>query len=120
MPFTGYSACARFGAPPASPSQMVSPAAHKSRVLGAYSGPITIAGAPQLCSHSADGFPKRPTEPTWLATSGAIGLGRNCTYSAGPPAGTEADVTKPATAAPWEYPPSTIRVLGQFAAVAWI
>jgi len=31
-----------------------------------------------------------------------------------------ADVTKPATTAPCEKPPSTILVLGQFAAVAWM
>ena len=44
----------------------------------------------------------------------------NDKYSAGTPAGTDAEVTKPATAAPWEYPPSTILVLGQLAAVASI
>ena len=32
--------------------------------------------------------------------------------------GTASEVTKPATAAPWENPPSTIFVLGQLAAVA--
>jgi hypothetical protein len=29
-------------------------------------------------------------------------------------------VDRSITAAPWEYPPSTIRVFGQFAAIHWI
>ena len=39
---------------------------------------------------------------------------------AGTPSGTTAEVTKPATTAPCEKPPSTILVLGQLAAVAWM
>src|SRR5271156_2139302 len=94
MPLAGYSACAKLGAPPGSPLQIVSPGAHNSSVLGAYSGPMTIAGAPYFCSHSADGFPKRVTAATWLAISGGIGLGTNSRYSAGTPAGMGAAVAK--------------------------
>ena len=59
-------------------------------------------------------MPKSTTEETWLATSGSIGLG---TVAGSTPSGTAAEVTKPITAAPWEYPPSTILVLGQSCAI---
>src|ERR1700742_723874 len=116
MPLKPYEACAMVGPPNGAPLQMVSPSAHKSMVLGTYSGPITTVGAPASRSQVSDGLPNRATAATWLATSGGIGGGTN---AAGTPSGITADVTKPATAAPWEKPPSTILVLGQFAAVAW-
>jgi len=78
---------------------MVSPSAHRSSVFGTYSGPTVIAGAPKFCSHCGDGFPKSVTAATWLAISGGIGLGMNDKYSEGTPAGTDAEVTAPATAA---------------------
>ena len=46
------------------------------------------------------------------ATSVGIGFGT----PSGAPSGMTFAVTKPATAAPWENPPSTMLVLGQFAA----
>jgi hypothetical protein len=65
-----------------------------------------------------EGFPKRATAATWLATSGGIGLGT----PEGAPSGTALSVTNPMTAAPWEYPPSTIWVWGHFVAMAstWV
>jgi hypothetical protein len=60
------------------------------------------------------GFPNRATAATWFATSGGIGAG---TSEAATPSGTAFAVTKPITAAPWENPPSTTSVLGQFATV---
>src|SRR6516164_10295666 len=75
---------------------------------------MTIAGAPYFCNHGPDGVPNSVTAATWFATSGGMGWG---TIAAGTPGGTAAEVTKPATAAPWEYPPSTSLVLGQFAAI---
>src|ERR1700758_353657 len=97
--------------------QIESPGAHNSRVLGLYRGPMAIGGAPYCPSHWSEGVPKSVTAATWFAISGDIGFG---TAAAGTPGGTAAEVTKPATAAPWEYPPSTSRVLGQFAAMDWM
>src|ERR1700722_7891980 len=103
------------GGPGGAPLQIVSPGAHKSMVLGAYNGPMTIVGAPASRRNSSDGLPNRATAATWPATSGGIGWG---TRPAGMPSGIAAEVTKPAKAAPWENPPSTILVLGQLAAGA--
>ena len=61
-------------------------------------------------------FSEQATAATWSATSGDIGAG---TSAAGTPSGTTPAVTKPVTNAPWENPPSTILVLGQFAAMDW-
>ncbi len=107
------------GPPPKPPPQIVSPGAHNSIVLAAYCGPITIGGAPNWRIKSSEGFPNRTTAATWSATSGAIGWGMYDRNAAGTSDGTAAEVTKPATAAPCEYPPSTIRVFGQFAAMDW-
>jgi hypothetical protein len=60
------------------------------------------------------GVPNKATAATWFATSGGIGFGA----PSGAPSGMAFAVTKPITAAPWENPPSTMLVLGQFAAVA--
>ena len=46
------------GPPSGAPSQMVSPEAHKSSVLGAYNGPIAMVGAPYLLEE----FARRLTE----------------------------------------------------------
>jgi hypothetical protein len=86
-----------------------------STVLDAYSGPIVIGGCWITRMNWSEGFPKRATAAMWSATSGGIGFG---TPDAGAPSGITFAVTKPMTAAPWEYPPSTILVLGQFAAMA--
>src|SRR5215217_8147488 len=102
------------GPPGGAPLQIVSSGAHKSMVLAAYSGPMTIGGAPTSRRNRSDGLPNRVTAAMWSATSGGIGEG---TSAAGTPSGTAAEVTKPATTAPCENPPSTILVLGQFAAV---
>src|SRR6478672_7319573 len=85
-------------------------------VLAAYSGPTTTGGAPTSRMKLSEGLPNRVTAATRSATSGGIGAG---TSAAGTPSGTTAEVTNPATTAPCENPPSTILVLGQFAAVAW-
>src|SRR6476646_11321349 len=116
MPFTPYRACATLGPPGGAPLQIVSPAAHRSMVLAAYNGPMTTGGAPTSRMNWSDGLPNRVTAATWSATSGGIGAG---TSAAGTPSGTTAEVTNPATTAPCENPPSTILVLGQFAAVVW-
>src|SRR5215207_33142 len=111
-----YRACPMLGPPGGAPLQIVSSGPHRSMVLAAYSGPMTTGGAPTSRMNRSDGLPNRTTAAMWLATSGGIGGG---TSPAGTPSGTAADVTKPATTAPCEKPPSTIRVWGQFAAVAW-
>src|SRR5258708_883137 len=85
--------------------------------LGTYSGPMTTVGAPASRMKLSEGSPNGATAATWSATSGGIGWG---TRAAGTPSGMTADVTKPATTAPCEKPPSTILVLGQLAAVAWM
>src|ERR1700754_2349674 len=115
MPLKPYEACATVGPPSGAPLQIVSPSAHRSIVFGTYSGPMTTVGAPAPRSQLSEGLPNSTTAATWLATSGGIGGGTN---AAGTPSGTTAAVVKPATAAPCENPPSTILVLGQFAAVA--
>ncbi|CNW55552.1 Uncharacterised protein [Mycobacterium tuberculosis] len=68
--------------------------------------------------NATEGIPKSVTAATWSATSGGIGLGA----SNGAPSGIAAAVTKPITAAPWENPPSTSLLWGQFAAVCstWV
>jgi hypothetical protein len=76
---------------------------------------MVIGGSLIACMKRVDGFPKRATAATWLDTSGGIGAG---TSKGETPSGTAFAVTKPMTAAPCENPPSTILVLGQFAAVA--
>ena len=76
---------------------------------------MVIGGSLIACMKRVDGFPKRATAATWLDTSGGIGAG---TSTGETPSGTTFAVTKPITAAPCENPPSTILVLGQFAAVA--
>jgi hypothetical protein len=83
-------------------------------VLGAYSRPIVICGSLMALINWLDGFPKRTTAAKWLATSGGVGWGGWARFA---PSGTWFAVTKPVTAAPWEYPPSTILVLGQVAAM---
>jgi hypothetical protein len=83
-------------------------------VLAAYSGPTATDGWLIARINRSFGFPSRATAATWLATSGDIGAG---TSEAVTPSGTAFVVTKPITAAPWENPPRTIWVLGQFATV---
>src|ERR1700736_4514882 len=100
--------------PTGAPLQIVSSGAHSSMVFAAYSGPMAIGGAPTSPINRSEGFPNRVTAATWLATAGGIGAGTN---AAGTPSGITAEVTKPDTTAPCENPPSTIRVLGQFAAI---
>src|SRR5437879_12891713 len=80
---------------------------------------MAIGGAPTISINRFDGVPNRVTAATWSATSGGIGLG---TSAASTPSGIAADVTKPITAAPCEYPPSTILVLGQLVAMdsTWV
>src|SRR6201993_4123108 len=92
--------------------QIGSAGTHRSMVLASYSGPTLTGGAPITRINMSLGFPNRATAATWLATSGGIGLGT----PSGAPSGMTLSVTKPITAAPWEYPPSTIWVLGQVAA----
>jgi hypothetical protein len=94
--------------------QIGSSGTHISMVLVAYSGPTATGGSLITRMNRSLGFPNRATAATWFATSGGIGFG---TSEAVTPSGTAFAVTKPITAAPWEYPPSTIAVWGQFAAV---
>jgi hypothetical protein len=84
-------------------------------VFARYCCPTVTGGSLIARMKRGDGFPKRATAATWLATSGGIGAG---TSNAETPSGTAFAVTKPVTAAPWENPPSTILVRGQLAAVA--
>jgi hypothetical protein len=60
------------------------------------------------------GVPNKATAATRFAMSGGIGFGT----PSGAPSGMTSAVTKPITAAPWENPPSTKLVFGQFLAVA--
>src|SRR5689334_7896592 len=99
----GYMMCAIPGLPPGTPSQMSSPSAHKSIVLGAYRGPIVTGGAPFSRMNCSEGFPNRTTAATCLALSGGIGWGMYDMYAAGTSGGMTAEVSKPAKAAPWEY-----------------
>src|ERR1700694_2296681 len=112
IPSTAYESCAA-QSPPS--EQTGSSAAHRVVVLAAYSGPIATGGSPITRINRSEGFPKRATAATWSATAGGIGFG---TSVATTPSGTTFAVTKPITAAPWENPPSTILVLGQFAAMS--
>src|SRR5436305_2024113 len=111
MPASMYWLCAEKLRP--SESQTRSLSTHKSMVLATYCGPMVIGGSLIACMNRVDGLPNRATATMWLATSGGIGAG---TSSGETPSGTTFAVTKPATAAPWENPPSTTLVLGQFAA----
>jgi hypothetical protein len=79
--------------------------------LAPYSGLFAVSGRPGAL---LDGFPKTATAATWSATLGGIGAGTKPRGN-----GTPAEVMTSMTAAPREYPTSTILVLGQFAAVYW-
>jgi hypothetical protein len=111
IPVSAYSMCLLKSVPP---EQIGSSGTHKSMVLPAYSGPTVTGGWLMTRMNRSLGFPNRATAATWSATSGGIGLG---TSEAVTPSGTAFAVTKPITAAPWEYPPSTIAVRGQLATV---
>src|ERR1700742_22489 len=75
---------------------------------------MTSLGWPRKFIARTFGVPKSTTAATWLATAGSNGLGIVAGSTAcGNESGTAGEVTKPATAAPCEYPPSTILVLGQ-------
>src|SRR6478752_9402006 len=95
-------------------SQTRSLSTHRSMVLPTYCGPTLTAGSLIARMKRVDGLPKRATAAMWLDTSGGIGAG---TSAGETPSGTALAVTNPMTAAPCEKPPSTILVLGQFAAV---
>jgi len=75
---------------------------------------MAIAGWPIVFMNCSDGFPNNVTAATWSATADGIGCG---IATACAPSGTRSAVTKPITAAPWEYPPSTMLVLGQLTAI---
>lgn len=79
--------------------------------LAPYSGLIAVSRPP---GSLLDGFPKTATAATWSATLGGIGAGTNPKGNGAP-----AEVMTSITAAPREYPLSTILVLGQFAAMYW-
>ncbi len=93
--------------------QIGSSSTHKSMVLSAYSGPTAICGSLIARINRVFGFPIKATAATRSATSGGIGFGT----PSGAPSGMTFAVTKPITAAPWEYPPSTSLVSGQLAAM---
>ena len=79
--------------------------------LAPYSGLIAVSGP---AGPLVDGFPKTATAATWSAALGGIGAGAKPKGN-----GTSAEVMTSITTAPREYPPSTILVLGQFAAMYW-
>ena len=110
IPLSAYCVCALKSRPL---EHTKSSGTHRSMVLAAYAGPTSTCGWLITRMNRAFGFPNRATAATWLATSAGIGLGT----PSGAPSGMTFDVTKPATAAPWENPPSTILVLGQLAAI---
>src|SRR5689334_25155715 len=83
-------------------------------VFGWYSSPIATGGSPRKFIARTLGKPKSTTAATWSAISGWRGLG---TVRGSTPSGTAGEVTKPITAAPCEYPPSTILVRGQDLAI---
>jgi hypothetical protein len=112
MPASTYSLCAEKLDPCESHTRSLS--THRSMVLGRYWGPMATGGSLIACMNRTDGFPNSATAATLLATSGGKGAG---TSEGETPSGTALAVTKPITAAPWENPPSTILVWGQFAAV---
>ena len=85
-----------------------------ARAVQGIGAALLIPTSLALISHT---FTERSERAQALAIWGGIGSG---TSSAFKPLGTASDVTKPATAAPWENPPSTILVFGQLAAVDWI
>src|SRR5262249_56904331 len=99
--------------------QIASSGTQRSMVLAAYSGPTVTDGSLITRINRSLGFPNSATAATWVATSGGIGDG---TSKADIPSGMTLSITKPTTAAPWEYPPSTIVVRGQFATVdrTWV
>src|SRR3954469_23173436 len=80
-----------------------------SAVRAPYSGLIVVNGWPRR----ADGLPNTVTAAMWLVIAAGIGA-LNPTPAIGDVAMTST------TAAPCEYPPTTILVLGHFAAVAWM
>src|SRR6185312_14239155 len=86
--------------------QMGSPGIHMSIVFPTYSGPMPGIGSPpdnRLANEPlSDGFPNTATAATLLATLAGI-----------------SPVARSITSAPCEYPPSTILVLGQLAAMFW-
>ena len=96
-----------------SPSEQIgSDGIHKSMALAPYSGLIAVSGAPGR-SHSMDSrrrLPRRRGQPPWAASARGLKPRGN---------GTPAEVMRSITTAPREYPPSTILVLGQFAAMYW-
>src|SRR5262245_49669305 len=115
MPFAAYIVCALVSLP--SGEQIGSPVAHRSMVLARYKRPMKIGGAeiPFPTRNLLDGFPKSAMAATWSATSAGIGPAMPAADLKA--AGTTSSVVYAITAAPSEYPPSTILVLGQFAAM---
>src|SRR6185369_13831006 len=99
IPVSTYAVCARMSQPS---EQIGSFGTHRSMVLSAYCGAIVGSGPGESVSaNTLRGAPKSAAAATWSAIwEGAAVVDRSI------------------TAAPWEYPPSTNRVLGQFAAVA--
>src|SRR5215207_9059623 len=112
IPASTYRICAARSLPL---EQTGSSGAHKSMVLAAYHGPTVTCGRSIAFMNRMFGFPSSATAATWFATSGGIGAG---TVEPTTPSGMASAVTKPITAAPWENPPSTNFVLGQFTDMA--
>src|SRR5690349_9189651 len=94
--------------------QTKSSGTQSSTVFGRYSDPMVIAGWLMTPMNRSDGVPSRATAATWLATAGGITCG---TLGSVTPSGITSEVTNPMTAAPCEYPPSTIDVFGHELAV---
>ena len=63
-PSATYALCAPVGGPGGAPLQMVSPGAHRSIVLGTYSGPMVMSGAPASLKNWFDGLPNSTTAAT--------------------------------------------------------
>ena len=96
--------------------QIVSPSAHKSMVLAGIQRADDDRRRADVAHELIRWFAEQGDCGDVVGHLGGIGAG---TSAAGTPSGTTAEVTNPATTAPCENPPSTILVLGQFAAVAW-
>jgi hypothetical protein len=60
---------------------------------------MTTDGSLTMPMNRGEGLPNSVTAATWFATAGGIGP---VTPESAAPAGTVSEVTKPATAAPWE------------------
>jgi hypothetical protein len=82
---------------------------HRSTVLIPYTGLIAVSGRPIL----VDGLPNTATAATWSATAGGNGRPN-------PKVALGSAVMRSTAAAPCEYPPTTMLVEGQAAAVAWM